>query len=53
MVIVQHGAIVASWGETSAVILLNSARKNLLSALIGIAVAHGQSPWTRPLAVSA
>ena len=42
VVIVQHGAIVASWGETSAIILLNSARKSLLSALIGIAVAHGQ-----------
>ena len=42
VVIVQHGAIVASWGETSANILLNSARKSLLSALIGIAVAHGQ-----------
>ena len=42
VVIVQHGAIVASWGETSADILLNSARKSLLSALIGIAVAHHQ-----------
>src|ERR1700761_4708104 len=42
VVIVQHGAIVGSWGETSANILLNSARKSLLSALIGIAVAHRQ-----------
>jgi CubicO group peptidase (beta-lactamase class C family) len=42
VVIVQHGAIVASWGETSTDILLNSARKSLLSALIGIAVAHHQ-----------
>ncbi len=40
VVIVQHGAIVSSWGDTSANILLNSARKSLLSALIGIAVAH-------------
>jgi CubicO group peptidase (beta-lactamase class C family) len=42
VVIVQHGAIVGSWGDTSANILLNSARKSLLSALIGIAVAHHQ-----------
>ncbi len=42
VVVVQHGAIVASWGETDANILLNSARKSLLSALIGIAVANGQ-----------
>jgi hypothetical protein len=42
VVIVQHGAVVGSWGETSANILLNSARKSLLSALIGIAVAHRQ-----------
>lgn len=40
VVIVQHGAVVASWGETSADILLNSARKSLLSALIGIAAAN-------------
>jgi CubicO group peptidase (beta-lactamase class C family) len=42
VVVVQHGAVVASWGETEADILLNSARKSLLSALIGIAVANGQ-----------
>ena len=42
VVVVQHGAIVASWGETDANILLNSARKSLLDALIGIAVANGQ-----------
>jgi len=42
VVVVQHGVIVASWGETDADILLNSARKSLLSALIGIAVAHGE-----------
>lgn len=42
VVVVQHGAIVASWGDTDADILLNSARKSLLSALIGIGVAHGQ-----------
>ena len=38
VVIVQHGAIVAEWGDVSANILLNSARKSLLSALIGMAV---------------
>ena len=42
VVIVQHGAIVASWGDASANILLNSTRKSLLSALVGIAVAHHQ-----------
>ena len=40
--IVQHGLIVASWGEPAANIRLQSVRKSLLSALIGIAVAHGQ-----------
>lgn len=40
VIVVQHGAIVASWGETDANILLNSARKSLASALIGIAVAE-------------
>jgi len=50
VVVVQHGVIVASWGETDADILLNSARKSLLSALIGIAVAHGdiRLGYTRP-----
>ena len=38
VVVVQHGSIVASWGETDTNLLLNSARKSLLSALIGIAV---------------
>jgi CubicO group peptidase (beta-lactamase class C family) len=42
LVIIQHGAIVASWGDTSANILLYSARKSFLSALVGIAVAHHQ-----------
>ena len=47
VVVVQHSVIVASWGETDADILLNSARKSLLSALIGIAVAHGEVRLTR------
>lgn len=42
VVIAQHGAIIASWGDTSADLLLNSARKSLLSALIGIAVSNHQ-----------
>lgn len=42
VVVVQHGAIVAEWGDVTANILLNSARKSLLSALIGIAVGHHQ-----------
>ena len=42
VVIIQRGAIVASWGDVSADILLNSARKSLLSALIGIAVGNHQ-----------
>ena len=50
IVVVQHGVIVASWGEASANILLNSARKSLLSALIGIAAARGQIHLTDTLA---
>lgn len=50
VVVVQHGVIVASWGETDADILLNSARKSLFSALVGIAVARGQMRLTDTLA---
>ena len=42
VVVVQQGAIVASWGETDTNLLLNSARKSLLSALMGIAVSNGE-----------
>lgn len=42
VVVVQHGAVVASWGDTATNLLLNSARKSLLSALMGIAVGNGQ-----------
>ena len=38
VMIVQHGRIVAEWGETAVKSNLHSARKSLLSALIGIAV---------------
>ena len=40
--VVQHDAIVAAWGDTGADLLLNSMRKSLLSALIGMAVAEGR-----------
>jgi len=42
VVVVQHDAIVAAWGDIDADILLNSTRKSLLSALIGMAVAQGK-----------
>jgi CubicO group peptidase (beta-lactamase class C family) len=42
VVVVQHGAIVATWGDINSDMLLNSARKSLLSALIGRAVEQGQ-----------
>ncbi|MEO6839391.1 MAG: serine hydrolase [Bradyrhizobium sp.] len=38
VVIVQHGKIVAEWGDTAKRMELASVRKSLLSALIGIAV---------------
>lgn len=40
--IVRHGMVVAEWGNVSARSNLYSARKSLMSALIGIAVARGQ-----------
>jgi len=42
VLVVEHGAIVAAWGETDTNLLLNSMRKSLLSALIGIDVAQGK-----------
>src|ERR1700733_6083186 len=38
LMIVHHGVVVAEWGDTSARLELESVRKSLLSALIGIAV---------------
>jgi CubicO group peptidase (beta-lactamase class C family) len=38
VMIVQHGVIVAQWGDTAVKSNLHSVRKSLLSALIGIAV---------------
>ena len=40
--IVQHGLVVAHWGDVARKSNLHSARKSLLSALIGIAVNKGQ-----------
>ncbi|MFJ6325756.1 MULTISPECIES: serine hydrolase domain-containing protein [unclassified Rhizobium] len=40
MVVVQHGAVVAEWGNTHKPMELASIRKSLLDALIGIAVAR-------------
>ena len=40
--IVQHGLVVAQWGDISRKSNLHSARKSFASALIGIAVARGQ-----------
>ena len=38
LMIVHHGVVVAEWGDTSARLELESVRKSLLSALIGIAL---------------
>src|SRR5438477_11304934 len=38
VMIIQHGVIVAEWGDTAVKSNLHSVRKSLLSALIGIAV---------------
>jgi CubicO group peptidase (beta-lactamase class C family) len=40
--IVQHGVVVAAWGDVTRRSNLHSCRKSLLSALIGIAVAEGK-----------
>jgi CubicO group peptidase (beta-lactamase class C family) len=42
VMIVQHGSVVAEWGDTTKQMELASVRKSLLSALIGIAVARQQ-----------
>ncbi|MEW6344150.1 MAG: serine hydrolase [Pseudomonadota bacterium] len=40
--IVQHGVVVAEWGDVARKSNLHSARKSFMSALIGIAAARGQ-----------
>ena len=42
VLIVQHGRIVAEWGDPAHRSNLHSARKSILSALIGLAVADGK-----------
>jgi len=42
VMVVQHGAVVADWGNTDKPMELASIRKSLLDGLIGIAVAHRQ-----------
>jgi len=42
IMIVQHGRVVAEWGDTAFKTKLHSIRKSLLSALIGIAVAENK-----------
>lgn len=42
VMIVQHGVVVAAWGDVAHKSNLHSCRKSLLSALIGIAVADGK-----------
>lgn len=40
--VVQHGVVVAAWGDVARKSNLHSCRKSLLNALIGIAVAQGK-----------
>lgn len=42
VMVVQHGSVVAEWGDTSKPMELASIRKSLLDSLIGIAVAQHQ-----------
>lgn len=42
VMVIQHGAVVAQWGDVAARMKLRSVRKSLLSALVGIAAARGQ-----------
>ncbi len=42
VMIIQHGAVVAQWGDVAARLKLRSVRKSFVSALAGIAVARGQ-----------
>src|SRR5207248_1608273 len=42
VIVVAHGSVVASWGETARKLNVFSVRKSLLSALIGLHVATGE-----------
>jgi CubicO group peptidase (beta-lactamase class C family) len=48
--VVQHGRIVASWGDITRRLELHSMRKSLLSALIGMEVAEGRIDLSATLA---
>jgi CubicO group peptidase (beta-lactamase class C family) len=49
VMVVQHGNVVAAWGDVTARVSLASVRKSLLSALYGIAVAEGRIDLKRTL----
>lgn len=42
VMIVQHGRVVASWGDPARRVRVNSVRKSVLSALYGLAIAEGR-----------
>jgi CubicO group peptidase (beta-lactamase class C family) len=42
VMVIQHGVVVTEWGDTAKPMKLESIRKSLLSALIGISVAEGK-----------
>jgi CubicO group peptidase (beta-lactamase class C family) len=42
VMVVQHGEVVASWGDTARRVRIASVRKSFLSALYGLAVAEGK-----------
>jgi CubicO group peptidase (beta-lactamase class C family) len=50
VMVIQHGAVVAQWGDVAAKTPLASVRKSLLSALYGNAVARGDINLTQTLA---
>jgi len=49
VMIVQHGRVVASWGDVSQRVRVNSVRKSFLSALYGMAIAEGRIDPTATL----
>jgi CubicO group peptidase (beta-lactamase class C family) len=50
VMIVQHGRVIASWGDISHKVNVASVRKSLLSALYGIAVSEGRIDLSSSLA---
>jgi CubicO group peptidase (beta-lactamase class C family) len=49
VMIVQHGKVIAAWGDTTAKLKIHSMRKSLLSALYGIGVSEGSIDLSRTL----